>query len=458
MNNDQSNKLLKIQEILDKARKIIGIKFKDLWDIDFNQKDKGSIGNLIQEKLFNISRNSKKEPDFLDLNIELKVIPVKQTDLANETKTHIYKINNKKYKVAPKERMVLNLINYEILDKETKFEESSLFLKNKITLVIVYLHDFNLPKEEWFVIDAFIYNIKQNEQYEIIKKDWEIIKNKVNDGLAHELSEKDTDLLAACTKGSSANSVRNQPHNKILAKQRAFSFKIPFINSLITQYRDQKEIFELFSEYKKEYKVAYDYNEVISELKKLIGTDLSNYGNWNAFGKSPHRNAFKEYLKLNNNLLFDYLISTDYKIVCKVLKNNKIQEEIGAQHDLNIYDTINNNFYDSEFYSKVVLFKYIVIGINKENKTIESIYEYSFSNDDIETLEKVYELTKDEILRIMNLDQSDRIKPNFIQKGDDLLVHLRPHASKGINVYNKSSLNITRQTWWINKNLFKKIK
>jgi hypothetical protein len=70
-------------------------------------------------------------------------------------------------------------------------------------------------------------------RFEIIKKDWELIKQKIADGKAHELSEGDTFYLGACTKGANASSVRKQPFSDIPAKQRAYSLKQGYVNHII---------------------------------------------------------------------------------------------------------------------------------------------------------------------------------------------------------------------------------
>src|SRR5690606_7870935 len=73
-----------------------------------------------------------------------------------------------------------------------------------------------------------------NEDLRIIKKDWELINQKIKEGKAHELSEGDTFYLGACTKGSTAlKSFRNQPFNDEQAKQRAYSLKQGYVNHII---------------------------------------------------------------------------------------------------------------------------------------------------------------------------------------------------------------------------------
>ena len=86
-------------------------------------------------------------------------------------------------------------------------------------------------------LDVQIHSLFDNEedkkQFEI---DWNIIVNKIRSGDAHLLSESDTVFLGACTKGSTAaKSLRKQPNNPELAKQRAFSFKTQYMRELLNR-------------------------------------------------------------------------------------------------------------------------------------------------------------------------------------------------------------------------------
>ena len=96
-------------------------------------------------------------------------------------------------------------------------------------------------------VDILDYLIKLVDEWnfpetdlEIIKKDWELIKQKIADGKAHELSEGDTFYLGACTKGATANSTRSQPFSEIRAKQRAFSLKQGYVNHIIASIADDR--------------------------------------------------------------------------------------------------------------------------------------------------------------------------------------------------------------------------
>lgn len=61
----------------------------------------------------------------------------------------------------------------------------------------------------------------------IIRSDFYSLKQKVLDGLAHKLSEGDTVILGAATKGKKGQTAK-QPNSDILAPTRAFSLKNSF--------------------------------------------------------------------------------------------------------------------------------------------------------------------------------------------------------------------------------------
>ena len=73
--------------------------------------------------------------------------------------------------------------------------------------MIFYLHQAGYDILDYLIKLVDEWNFP-NTDLEIIKKDWKLIKQKVADGKAHELSEGDTFYLGACTKGANANSTR----------------------------------------------------------------------------------------------------------------------------------------------------------------------------------------------------------------------------------------------------------
>lgn len=214
------NKDISEEDLLIYAEKLEGKKLRDIGE--FNEvnswlsksKNKGAIGNAIQVVYFGIPANSIKEADFNYHNLELKVTPIKQ----NKNKTY-----------SSKERLVLNMINYET-DYIYEFEESPLMKKSQHMLLIFYLHEDDVDVLDYKILKAVKFTIPQ-EDLPTIREDYNTIIDKIKAGKAHQISESDTTYLAACTKGAgNGKDERKQPFSKELAKQRAFSFKQKYMS------------------------------------------------------------------------------------------------------------------------------------------------------------------------------------------------------------------------------------
>lgn len=206
------------EELIYKARQAEGKTFGEIdksGRID-NERAKGHLGQIIEESFFGYEVNSKSEADFTELGIELKVTPVKR----NKNKT-----------LSAKERLVLNIINYQA-EVDFSFPESSFWKKNKEILMMFYEWVPELKRANYRILKSYLHKFPE-EDLEIIKQDWKLIVDKIKAGLAHELSEADTNYLAASTKGANKSSLRTQPFSSELAMQRAFSLKQSYMTALV---------------------------------------------------------------------------------------------------------------------------------------------------------------------------------------------------------------------------------
>lgn len=161
-------------------------------------------------------------PDFASIGgiqLELKTNPLKK--LANG-------------ELRVKERLVFNIINYYDICNET-WETSSFLAKNKNMLFVSYFHNPGEAAYEHIICQVRLLRLDRDipaEDFAQMQRDWEYIVNLIREGRAEDLSEGDTSILGACTKGSTAElSYRNQPFSTIRAKQRAFSWKLSYLNA-----------------------------------------------------------------------------------------------------------------------------------------------------------------------------------------------------------------------------------
>jgi DNA mismatch repair protein MutH len=105
-------------------------------------------------------------------------------------------------------------------------------------LVLFYLHEYDIPVHELkFRLPPLLLNMLEQD-VDVIRRDWEVIREKVSSGKAHELSEGDTFYLGACRKGSGGEfeKLQSQPYSEVPAKSRAFSLKQSYMTQLIQKH------------------------------------------------------------------------------------------------------------------------------------------------------------------------------------------------------------------------------
>lgn len=218
---DDKNRHLSEKEILDITKRAMHKKFGDFGlDDTYNPNNKGGLGGFVEENIFEYSANTDDNPDFIDAGIELKVTPVKKN--TNGT-------------ISSKERLVLNTINYK-KEALADFENSSFYRKNKRLLIWFYLYSQGVHPSQFEITDYSLFEFENSLQAKVIERDWNIIHDKIVDGRAHEISESDTEFLAACTKGAKGTDTVEQYNSNILAKPRAYSFKGSFMTYIYRNY------------------------------------------------------------------------------------------------------------------------------------------------------------------------------------------------------------------------------
>ena len=174
--------------------------------------------DAIEESWFGYTPNAEAAPDFAEAGVELKVTPYLRG----------------KNGIRAKERLVCNIINY-MEEHDKTFWTSAFWKKCSTMLLMSYEHRADKPKGDLQIDEAVLFSFPE-EDLPILEQDWETIMEKVRTGRAHELSEGDTLYLAACTKGTNASSVRQQPFSQIPAKQRAYSLKASYMTQILNKY------------------------------------------------------------------------------------------------------------------------------------------------------------------------------------------------------------------------------
>lgn len=426
-----------------------------------NEKSKGQLGHIIEESYFGYEVNSRSEADFSNLGIELKVTPVKR---------------NKNGSLSAKERLVLNIINYEE-EVNHDFETSSFWKKNKELLMMFYEWLPEIKRADYKIIKSYLHQYPE-EDLEIIKQDWQKIVNKIKDGLAHELSEGDTNYLGACPKGANKNSLRTQPFNDVKAMQRAYSLKQSYMTAIVRKVIDQEDLVKFTSS---------------NELKQKSFIDILNAKFSPYIGMTLEEISLQTGLKINNkskSFLQEFVsgllgikgtkldqieefAKANIQVKTVRLEPNGIPKEHMSFKNINFHDWstesweeswLRNYFEETKFL--FVVFEYKESKNQNKNRTLyfKGIKLWNMPQSEIEGrlygfwLE--FKILINEGIELTQIKQKNReiVKNNLPNPGNNGLCHIRPKARDGKD---KTSLPdgrwITKQAFWLDNLYISKI-
>ncbi|WP_251127108.1 MutH/Sau3AI family endonuclease [Exiguobacterium sp. s129] len=215
-----------IESLLSKTSEIVGKTFGEIDTENYFERlsnDKGILGKIVETGFYGYPNNNKAEADFDNLGVELKVSGFTVT---------------KKGLWSAKERISLSQINFSKI-VEQEFQYSSLISKNRKILFIWYEFVKGGDPRDFVIRDYQLYDMTAIEP--VIEKDYLVIQDFVKKGLAHELSEGNSVVLGAATKGASGQT-QVQPYSPIKAKTRAFSIKNSFIKGVLKEHRASYDV------------------------------------------------------------------------------------------------------------------------------------------------------------------------------------------------------------------------
>jgi len=404
--------------------------------------NKGALGEIIEKHLFNLPKNNKKEADFKEAELELKVTPVKEL---------------KDGSITSKERLSLSMIDYNEIINET-WDNNSLFKKIKYILLMFYLYEEEKEVEDYIFELIKIWSPSKADLLRI-EKDWNIIKEKINRGEAHKLSEGDTMYLAASTKGGAKTKPREQPNNIIKAKPRGFSFKPKYMKQVYKELTAKKEVIKISED--------RDFEDVIiNKFKPLIGKDLEYI-----FKKYPiiSKRKAKHFLYLLSNDLFkeffgekseelDEFQKAGLKLKSVLLGHDDTIKEKISSKNIDYIQMANENWETSEIKWQFENLKYLFFVFKTEKKYDNQrdlelkdikLNKIKFWNMPFDDLEGDYkELWLDTHEKIIN----DRYYEFLGLKGGNRVGHIRPKGRNGDDMtYNTpQGTEAPKRCFWLN--------
>lgn len=409
---------------------------------------KGGFGQTVQKSYFNIPVNSLSQPDFIHVGIELKCTPLKE---------------GKNCDFYSKERMSLGMINYHTIIHES-FIYSSFLQKNSHLLIVFYL-----PKANTKVLDYMIHCVGRWQydsiDLQIIKQDWEKIKDYTLKGDAHLISGGITNYLEACTKGRNSSHTKSQPNSNVPARSRAFALKSGYINHILYHLCLGAGIstYGRVIQSSRELETKTIDDIIIDKLKpyfgKLKSNLLSKY-HVKAKAKNHLSNLVFYLLGLNKNQQSEEIAKSDIVIKSINLEPNGSLKESVSLPAFHFKDIVSKAWEDSSLYellNKKYLFVIFEKTSNGDSKLKEAKF-YAFNAKEIDVAKEAWLELRSLLAKglIVKAIKNNR-RSTYLKDITNDIVHIRPHAKNNNDCYDlpvadkfTGESSYTKQSFWIN--------
>jgi DNA mismatch repair protein MutH len=452
------------QEILVRTQNLINKSIKDFVpsDKEHNIKNKGQIGNFIQEFWFGIKPNSDKNPDFTGSEIELKIVPLENSKRVGHSSQYLIK-----------ERTKICSINYNKIIEE-KWETSHAKKKlDKLLFVFLLWNDENPLDSK--IVDYLLYKIDSfHLDKEIIKSDWGIVNEYIFNKKSEEISETLFNYLSASTSGS--GKLQSVPFTSNKIKERSFSLKPSYTKVIFNERRgveydsiadslNFKSIEELENYILEKLNVIKGLS--ISEIERRFNIKLTKSLDKFSIlikvllGLNIHkRNKIKEFEKFN--------------IKQRVIRVNSETmlpyESISFKHQSMNSILDETDFEESELLNNLEKFLFVILKseINKESNDKIIIHDFFFWTPDNVILNEIrneYNLYRETIKNGLEVVKKKfNNKKGFVYSNNlpgtrvTNYIHMRPHGSDNSDMdISIPTTPIPKQCFWLNKSFIQKI-
>lgn len=430
------------EAVLRRARSLVGKTLRELYGAVPEVSGKGGFGTLLESLHFGLAPSTESAPDFGEAGLELKA-----TGLVRERDGW-----------KAKERLVLNVINYERLVEEEEFTTSSFYRKNRRILLVLYEYQSDTKPADLRVLAVGVVDLERLDPAFalMVEQDWRAIRDAVRAGRAHLLSESDTFLLAACPKGSKAGKeLRKQP-NGPPAQQRAFSFKPAFVSVLARAVLDQQaaareHIVEDPSELERrrfEEVVLGRLNAysgmTVEEIRRLVDPDMT------LSGKARFADLTRRMLGVRSRRIAEFDAAGIELRTVRVEGSGRVRESASFPA-FRMRELVRQSWRDSDLRNQLtrrLLFVFLVGP--KDAPRFSHAAFWSLTEEDLEEARRVWVET---VRRI----RQGRVR-GLPKKSFSSLVHVRPHGRNSLDVDEApDGQKVTKQCFWLDSSYLAKV-
>lgn len=412
-------------------------------DVSESKRNKGNLGQIIEEKFFHYTCNSDSGPDFAEAGVELKVTPYKQ---------------NKNGTLSAKERLILTMIDYCAVVDES-FETSHFWAKSRLILLVFYLYQKDIKQNLDYRIGYSKLFTPPEQDIMIIRHDYNVIISKIKAGKAHELSEGDTLYLGAAPKAATSKNRRKQPYSDVPAKPRAFAFKNSYMTYVLNTYIVPgkqtyepiivDEVQDSFEDYVTQ-KINRYRGCSVDYLCKEFDINISN-------SKPKNLEAMLAYriLGIKGNHAEEFEKANVVVKTIRIGNNGKIKESMSFP-TFKFKDLVKEEWEDSTFgnYLRETRFLFVVYKYDEDNLLrLRGSQFWNIPYNDLENdVREVWEKTVQVLKEGLQIIEKNGIKyNNFPKASENRVSHVRPHAQNSSDTYElPDGRQYPKQCFWLN--------
>ena len=406
--------------------------FTNITDDLENVKNKGLYGQKIENLFFFIKTNNHAGADFPDIPLELKTAGLVPTSSRDKHK-------NISGKWKAKEALPMSAISFnEIINED--FLSSKFLEKNENLLLIFYEFEKNKVIYDLKIRITGIWSFSEIPSYDkkIIIDDWELIKSKVMDGEAHNISRGDTEYLEAAPSATS-DTFTSQPYGP-KSRTRKFSFKSGYMHSVIAKLGSSN--IQTESLYKEGDKNISLSEKIYEKFKPYIGMSGDEIASMLGIENLDCKNA---YSRVTNKLLNKIFNVPDGKQIGSYIEEfskaeikiktirlnskNMPHEDVSLSSTL-IFEEIIDEDWDNSRYKNFIDNKFLFIFFKESAKgfVLDKISYWNINNEDLKEAKRVWEIAKNRIEngQIINyFDSRNRAISFFPKSVDSYMAHVR---------------------------------
>jgi len=411
-------------------------------DVSEVKRNKGNLGQIIEEKFFHYKCNIDSRADFFEAGVELKVTP--------------YRVN-KDGSFSAKERLILTMIDYYTVVNET-FEKSHFWNKSKLILLVYYQYLKEIKHNLDYKISFSKLFTPPEQDLKIIKHDYYVIVSKIKAGKAHELSEGDTLYLGAAPKAATSKDRRRQPFSDEPAKPRAFAYKNSYMTYVLNNYIvPGKATYE---------PILHDEN--IDNLEDYVIEKIEGYRDYSVDQLCTEFEISINKKPKNLEALLAYRIlgvkgdhAEEFEkanIVVKTIrigKNDRIKESMSFP-TFKFKELIEEEWETSTFGNYLRDTRFLFVIYKYDDNDILRLRGCQFWNIPYDDLEKnvrfVWERTQQVIREGLQFTiVNGKRKSNLPKASENPVCHVRPHAKNAMDTYElPDGRQYPKQCFWLN--------